>query len=229
MWAIRDFPDRSFITSAAQRSPRPFIHHLCCFWCCPGKHGPLQASKHHIPSRANRNRQRSWQWTRADRVWLLVGTQGWRFSTKELRSHSQPWVTRAQHRTNCAVWPLPAEPWQPGTSQKQKNHLFAVRLTWALPLPCYFLNFCFSLVFFFSDSLTASSIDHKESHSTGHISLDQRQKLPRFSPGWCCSAAVWEGVGKSTAGLCQVNQQQTQMLQKSQCSMIPSNHQEHAD
>lgn len=58
-------------------------------------------------------------------------------------------------------------------------------------------------------------MEHKGSHSKAHVSLDQRQKLPWFSPAQCCSAAVWEGAGKNTAGLCQGNQQPTQMLQKS--------------
>lgn len=115
--------------------------------------------------------------------------------------------------------------------ETNQNHLFAVRLIWALPLP--------SLIFwipvflwqntFCPNSLTASSTGNKGSRLKGHIILDQRQHLPWFAPVWCCSVTVWEGAGKNTAGLWQGNQQQTPMLQKSKCSKIPSNHQEHAD
>lgn len=63
--------------------------------------------------------------------------------------------------------------------ETNQNHLFAASLIWPLPLPFYFLDSRFSLIkYFFPDSLTASSIEHKESHSKGHVSLDQRQKLP---------------------------------------------------
>lgn len=115
----------------------------------------------------------------------------WGFKAKgSVPESSHPTHTRGSHQSSAITTiPAVASGVTGATANRaltalhipdtKQNHLLAVSLIWALPLPFYFLDSCFSLIkYFFSDSLTASSIGHKESQSKGHVSLDQRQKLP---------------------------------------------------
>lgn len=115
--------------------------------------------------------------------------------------------------------------------ETNQNHLFAVRLIWALPLP----SLIFWIPVFPLTKYFLSQLINSQQHWTQRITFKgSHYSGPKTTSALIFTSVmllvtVWEGAGKNTAGLWQGNQQQTPMLQKSKCSKIPSNHQEHAD
>lgn len=100
-------------------------------------------------------------------------------------------------------------------SQKQTKIISAAKLIWAQPLSFYFLDTCCCLIKYFFSWFINSQQHWTQSHSKGHVSLDQRQNLPWCSHQDNAAQLLGECRKKYSAGLCQGNQQQTLMLQKS--------------
>lgn len=176
MWAIQGFPKHSLTTSSELAAPAT---------ASP----TLTALRQPTPRPFQQNWAEDWAVNQVRPCYIARGGSGLKIQyqraqipltlVSELGNHCDPSRGiccdrgHCQQSTNSSAHP-----------EKNQNHLFAASLVWALPLPFHFLDSCFSLIkYIFSESLTASSVEHKESHSKAHISLDQRQKLPWFSPG----------------------------------------------